>query len=85
MKVTTFYDMHSGGMPQTEYDIIIVKLPEEEAIIEFTKVYENPYHVTCKCCGSDFAVTEYDSFEEAMEAHKSENPFRHIMEVETNG
>jgi hypothetical protein len=69
-KATVFYDMHSGGYKKTDYDVIVVELPEELALKFFYLKYDRtPDNVTCECCGADFGYTEYDTLEEALESY----------------
>ena len=66
MKVTQFYDMHSGGSTKTKYSKIYIEGIERQAREIFSKRFNlDPENVTCACCGEDFSVSEYDSIEEA--------------------
>lgn len=59
---TLFFDMSSGGYKKESFSKLIVELPEAKAVEWFEQKYgHNPYDVTCSCCGSDYAVCEYDT------------------------
>lgn len=56
---TEFFDMSSGGGGKTSYSEIFIEAPEDEARRVFENRFKrNPDHVTCNCCGPDFAVFE---------------------------
>ena len=66
MTVTKFFDMCSGGDAKTEFEVIFIEGDEDTATGIFQRKFgRDPYNVTCQCCGPDFAVDEYDTFEEA--------------------
>lgn len=55
---TVFTDTHSGGVRKTKYDIIAIEAREEEAVVEFERVFNHgPYWEYCECCTPDFAIT----------------------------
>jgi hypothetical protein len=65
---TTFTDMHSGGGAKTPYPFIAIEAPEATAKLVFERVFgRDPEHVTCRCCGEDFSVSEAESYEKALE------------------
>lgn len=55
---TEIMDMHSGGdLKFPPYEFIYIESPEREAeIIFYNRFHHNLNHVTCNCCGSDYAV-----------------------------
>lgn len=56
---TRFFDMASGGTSKTDYNVIYIELPKQEAIEYFENRFNtHPYNVTCSCCGEDFSVRE---------------------------
>lgn len=61
-----FIDMHSGGSRKTPYNSIYIEaFSETEACNIFFNIYKrNPYHVTCECCGPDYVIHDYLSFDE---------------------
>lgn len=64
---TVFSDMHSGGNQKLHYPLIVIEAPEEEAILVFKQVFgRDPDHVTCNCCGKDYAIyADEESLEQA--------------------
>ncbi|RTK99467.1 MAG: hypothetical protein EKK57_09425 [Proteobacteria bacterium] len=69
-KWTFFWDMHSGGSLKLKWHYIIVNLPQGEAIRYFKDNFgRDPYNVTCDCCGEDYSIMDYSSFEEAAKFH----------------
>jgi len=57
---TRFFDMSSGGFEKTNYAIIWIEAPEEQATRVFENVFDiHPFNITCACCGSDFSVDVY--------------------------
>lgn len=65
MTVFAFIDMHSGGGTKAGAEVWYVKArTENEARERFTAhTGRDPDHVTCKCCGPDFALTVYDALD----------------------
>jgi len=62
---TRFYDLHSGGLPKTKWAVIWVELPEDEAVEWFKKRFDrDPNNVTCTCCGGDFSISCWTSWDE---------------------
>lgn len=58
---TQFWDMHSGGYTKTDYDMIYIQAPEDEATKIFIEMFgQHPDTVGCRCCGENFSVSEYD-------------------------
>lgn len=71
IEVTHFMDMHSGGGAKEKYEHIFIEAPEVEARAIFCNRFgHDPDHVTCRCCGPDYAVYEHDSLEDATEFHR---------------
>lgn len=67
---TRFFDMSSGGKEKTDWTIIYIELPEDEATEYFENRFGiNPHNVTCSCCGIDFWVYEVD--EEPIESNST--------------
>ena len=65
-KYTKFFDMCSGGEQKTEFECIVIEGDEETATDIFTRKFgRDPRNVTCRCCGPDFSIGEYDSYDEA--------------------
>ena len=63
---TIFHDMSSGGYDKEEFIKLAVRLPEEKAAEWFEEKYgRSPYHVTCECCGQDYAVYKSETPEGA--------------------
>lgn len=63
-----FRDMHSGGdikLPPVAKFYIEAE-DEQDGIRIFKLLFKrDPYHVTCNCCGPDYAIDAYDTLEEA--------------------
>ena len=58
---TQFYDLSSGGTEKTDWSVIYIELPIEDAIEYFQDRFGlDPYNITCPCCGEDFSVQETD-------------------------
>lgn len=63
---TLFWDMHSGGGSKEDWSKIYIEAPEEEAAkVFYNRFGHSPYRVSCTCCGEDYSVHEYHSFEKA--------------------
>lgn len=56
-----YFDMHSGGYPQTEFEVIWIQArSQNEADDIFENTFEcDPNNTTCECCGQDYVVFEY--------------------------
>lgn len=56
-------DMHSGGRTKIEpFNKILIEAPEDAAREYFTKRWgRDPEHVTCRCCGEDYSVSQEES------------------------
>lgn len=68
---TCFWDMHSGGGKKEQWSMIYIEAPEEEAkVIFYNRFGHNPEHVTCKCCGEDYSIDEWESLEDATGFHR---------------
>lgn len=68
MRVTQFMDMHSGGkLKLPPYQYIYLEAPSEHEATElFTSYFGiSPFNTTCKCCGQDFYIEDFESFDEA--------------------
>lgn len=74
MPWTLFWDMYSGGSrKEPPYNLIFIEACEDEACRVFQARFgHNPHRVTCTCCGSDYAVREYETLDEATEYHRTE-------------
>jgi len=61
IQFTCFMDMFSHGVPKSDYQYIVIPLPEDEAI-KYMKDELNldVDNVSCDCCGKDF--TYYENF-----------------------
>jgi len=72
---TLFWDMHSGGGNKLPWEkIYIQEIPgiEDSAILKFEQLFNrDPYNVTCRCCGSDYAMESYTSTREASGYHRN--------------
>lgn len=57
-----FMDMHSGGgQSNPPYNHIYVEAVDEpEAVEIFTAKFSDPSHISCECCGEDYAITIID-------------------------
>jgi len=67
MRVYAFVDMHSGGRTKVPgLEVAFIHAPDEEAArSKFEReVGRDPDHVTCRCCGPDYALMEYDGRED---------------------
>lgn len=63
---TKFFDLHSGGGRKTDWDLIVIEAPEDEARRLFKdRTGRDPDNVTCSCCGSDYSVYEVESLDVA--------------------
>jgi hypothetical protein len=70
---TKFWDMYSGGSQKEDWAICFIEAPIEEACVVFYNRFgHSPHRVSCTCCGDDYAVTQYETLEEAQESHKNE-------------
>jgi len=68
---TQFWDMHSGGDQKLDWAHIYIEQPEDEARATFERVFgRDPENVTCRCCGEDYTIQEYDTLEEATAYHR---------------
>lgn len=71
MTWTRFWDMHSGGSQKEKWSLIYIEAPENEAItIFYNRFHHHPYHVTCSCCGDDYATSEGESLAEVTAYHR---------------
>ena len=69
---TQFWDMHSGGGSKEPYEQIYIEAPQAEAeVIFYNRFGHSPHRVTCTCCGSDYAVDEYETLAEATEYQRN--------------
>ena len=60
---TRFFDMSSGGGEKLDWTLIVIQMPEEEAIEHFEDHFDrDPQNVTCECCGGDYSIDEYESW-----------------------
>lgn len=63
---TQFDDCHSGGGTNTEYEVIYIQAPQDEAIAVFgARFGMSPYSVNCSCCGQNYSVSECADFTQA--------------------
>lgn len=70
MKVTVFYDMHSGGNQKENFSCLIIQADEETATLVFQNRFgHNPRRISCTCCGPDYSISEFDSLAEAQECY----------------
>ncbi len=68
---TQFWDMNSGGSQKEWWAKIYIEAPEDEAtIIFYNRFGHNPNRVTCTCCGEDYAISEYETLQEATAYHR---------------
>lgn len=65
--VFKFTDMNSGGMMKSKYKTILIECYNQTEAIELFegRFDRNPRNITCTCCGWDYSISEYDSFEDA--------------------
>lgn len=72
MMWTLFWDMHSGGgSKEGAYEKIYIEAAEAEArVIFYNRFNHSPDRVSCTCCGPDYAVSEYESLEQASAYHR---------------
>ena len=67
MVCTRFYDLHSGGKQKTDFPVIFIDGAEELATKRFRRLFKrDPRNITCQCCGADYSISEYETFEEAI-------------------
>lgn len=72
MTWTRFYDMHSGGGQKEAFSSAYIEAPTDEAIeIFFDRFGHHPEHVTCECCGEDYAVHNHETLEDASAYDRS--------------
>ena len=71
---TLFWDMSSGGSTKVEpYETIYIELPWARAVEYFKDRFDrDPDNVTCDCCGEDYSVSSYASFDEASAYHRGD-------------
>ncbi|HWY35414.1 MAG TPA: hypothetical protein VNX68_12270 [Nitrosopumilaceae archaeon] len=56
---TEFFDNASGGHEKTEYFVIYIPLPKDEAVEYFKKRFGlDPYDTECDCCGVNYSINE---------------------------
>jgi hypothetical protein len=79
LRYTQFFDLHSGGYPSSEYAVIYIEAPEDEARRMFTVMFGDPDYVSCDCCGCDYAVYEVDAVDTT---HRDDFP---ILIIDANG
>jgi hypothetical protein len=62
-----FFDLHSGGGAKTRWGSIYVEGRDvAEAVARFQEhTGRDPEHVTCTCCGDDYAVSDDETLERA--------------------
>ena len=62
-----YMDMHSGGGQKSQWDYVYVEAESRRvADARFTgAIGREPGHVTCRCCGPDYSVSEDETLEEA--------------------
>jgi hypothetical protein len=73
-KWTSFMDMHSGGGCKTDWEHIVIEAPSVIAIEVFERILDrDPHNVTCDCCGSDYAIDEHATLEEATKYINTES------------
>lgn len=73
MTWTLFWDMHSGGGTKVApWDKIYVEAPEDDARTFFQRRFDrDPDHVTCDCCGPDYAVSQEESLAQVSGYHRN--------------
>jgi hypothetical protein len=70
-KCTCFWDMSSGGSKKMKWRRILIEAPEKDAVsVFYSRFGRNPNRITCTCCGSDYAITEYDTLDVALRQMK---------------
>lgn len=74
MAWTKFWDMSSGGTTKVQnYHHIYIELPRRKAIKFFQEEFHrDPRRVSCTCCGQDYTIDEYRTFEEASSYHRND-------------
>lgn len=56
---TRFFDLSTCGLEKTDWSIIYIELPKDEAIEYFENRFDvNPNAFSCECCGKDFSIEE---------------------------
>lgn len=64
MTWTKFTDMQTGGHRKTGYKYIFID--GDSAVDRFeTEFGRDPYEESCECCDADFAVSTFDTLEQA--------------------
>lgn len=78
---TKFWDMDSGGRLKEQWDIIYIEASKGEACEIFEKRFGHaPDHVTCSCCGDDYAILESETLESATKFHRKTTPLDKYLE-----
>lgn len=74
-KWTVFYDMHSGGgLKEPPHSIIVIEGDGPTAKGIFMSQFgHDPEDVACHCCGSNYDIAEYDSFDEVARYYLGES------------
>lgn len=66
MTWTQFMDMHSGGRKKLDWSYVYIEASEDEARrVFYNRFSRSPDRVSCTCCGSDYSLTEAETFEQA--------------------
>ena len=68
---TLFWDMHSGGIvKEPPYEQIFIEGSRTEATEIFVSRFgHDPADVACPCCGENYAISEYETLEDAAKYH----------------
>ena len=65
---TRFFDMSSGGKEKLEHTVIWIEAKERKAVWIFESMFNrSPLNVTCKCCGPDYSIDEFESGPHSVE------------------
>lgn len=68
-----FWDMHSGGTTKLPpYENIYIEAESEAAarVIFGNRFKRDPDHLSCRCCGGDYAVSSSETLEEETKFHR---------------
>ena len=71
---TKFTDTFSGGNSKTPYKEIFIEASLETSKSVFIeRIGRNPFHVTCACCGPDYAEWEDEDIVDVVSPYKLRN------------
>lgn len=71
---THFMDMYSGGCSKLPYEHIYIEACGGRAVMIFEAEFKrDPNNITCRCCGEDYSIREYDSIERATKYDRKQH------------